>query len=264
MTAPALVLLAAGSPDSAAVQIAHGLRKRMQILRPTITVQVAFAQHCSPSPSNVVSSLVNRGTSEIVLVPLTLTHAIEQDATTSAVVKALHTAHPDVRLTAARPLGPATELLNVLDERLRAALRAAHAVELDGLVLAAAGVGDLRGNALVARRARQWAAHHKLPCTVAMGDGSGPSAAQAMASLRSSGRRHIAVGNFALGDDDLHQHQTELALAAGAVAVSAPLGVDDRILDIAMARYSWAAMSLLDDDAATHGDVKGLSLVAND
>ena len=66
-------------------------------------------------------------------------------------------------MTASRPIGPEAQLLSVLDRRLRDALRARRVSELDGLVFAAAGSTDVRSNALVARRARQWATHHRLP-----------------------------------------------------------------------------------------------------
>jgi sirohydrochlorin ferrochelatase len=261
MTAPALVLLAAGASDSRSAQVAHTLRKRMQILRPNLSVQLAFAGQGSPTPAHVASTLGNRGVTEIVFVSLDLTHATELTEGCSRAMENLRASFPDLHICAARPIGPATELLNILDERLRMALRASHAVELDGLVLAVAGAGDLRGNSLIARRARQWSAHHRLPCAVAFADGSGPSTPQAMATLRSQGRRHIAVGTFAIGDDDTQLCQSELALAAGAEAVSAPLGADDRLLDLVMARYSWAAMSLLDD---SDEDTAVLSMVAGD
>ena len=57
----------------------------------------------------------------------------------------------------ARPIGPAIELLNVLDVRLRNALSATHATELDGLVMSSPAWGELRRRPHRAR-ARQWAA----------------------------------------------------------------------------------------------------------
>ena len=77
-----------------------------------------------------------------------------------------------------------------------------HAVELNALVFATPDTGDVRGAALLARRARQWASHHKLPITMACADGSGNSVAAAMMSLRDQGRRAIAVGSFFLTADD--------------------------------------------------------------
>ena len=45
-------------------------------------------------------------------------------------------------------------------------------------------------------------------------------------------------------------------MGSGALTVSSPFGSDDRILDLVMARYSYAAMDLLDvlldDDQKQH------------
>ena len=162
-------------------------------------------------------------------------------------------AHPTARFAAARPLGPAATLLNVVDLRLRTALAEAHVLELDGLVLSTESQGDVRGCAVVSRRVRQWSGHHRLPCLAATSDGSGPSVAQAIASLRNQGRRHVAVGSLFLTADDSYTHQAQCAVQAGAVAVSAPIGPDEQVLDLVLARYAFAAMELLDfgvDDVA--------------
>jgi sirohydrochlorin ferrochelatase len=137
-------------------------------------------------------------------------------------------------------------LLSIIDRRLRDALRARHVSELDGLVFAAAGSTDIRSNALVARRARQWATHHRLPCVTAFATGSGPSTAEAIRTLRGQGRRHIAVGSWFLAPGLLYTRQAELARESGAVAVSAPMGGEPEIAEVALIRYVIAAMDLVD------------------
>lgn len=246
MTAPALILLAHGSSQPAMTSTLHQLRIEMQQARPELNVVLAFLDHCPPSGPAVVSSLVARGVTEMVFVPLDVTHAVEVNEQATQMLDRVRAAHPQVAMTMARPLGPATDLLNVLDVRLRESLRQNHVVELDALVLSAAEAGDTRGNALIARRARQWAAHHKLPCVVAFHDGSGTGVAHAVATLRAQGRRHIAVGSFYISGDENYQSMRELALAAGVKSVSAPMGSHEFILDLMMARYVFAAMELLD------------------
>lgn len=246
MTAPALVLLAHGSDDARVTQVTHALRKQMQELRPELSIHLAFLDHCPPSGPQVVTTLANRGVEEIVFVPLDVTRAIEADAETLAMVDRVREANPGLLVNVARPVGPATELLNLIDTRLRNALSAAHALELDGLVFSVPGGGDVRGNALMSRRARQWAAHHKLPVVMAYADGSGPSVTAAIASLREQGRRSIAIGSCFLVADASFVAQTEQALAAGAIAVSAPFCADDRIGELVLARYAYGAMALLD------------------
>ena len=139
-------------------------------------------------------------------------------------------------------------MLSIIDRRLRDALRARRVSELDGLVFAAAGSTDIRSNALVARRARQWSTHHRLPCVTAFATGSGPTTAEAVRTLRAQGRRHIAVGSWFLAPGLLYTHQAELAAEAGAVAVSAPMGGEPEIAEVALTRYVVSAMELVDVD----------------
>jgi len=246
MTAPALVLVAPGSRDPRVAQVAHALRQGLQHLRPEICVGSAFLDHCPPTAVRAVDRLVEQGHHEIVLVPLDLTHAIEADPAIHQVAAECRALHPDTGITVARPVGPEVNLLTILDQRLRAALAVARVLELDGLVLSSPSAGDVRGAALLARRARQWSTHHRLPCLTAVADGSGPSVAQAVQGLRAQGRRHIAVGSFFLAADELYASQSELAHRCGVVAVSDPIGSDRELIDLVLARYAFAAMDLLD------------------
>ena len=246
MTAPTLILLAKGSDDPRVTQIAHSLRKSMQEQRPELTIQLAFLDHCPPTGPQVVTTLVNRGVDEMVFVPLDLTHAVDAPQDAEQMLERVRLSHHGLHVVMSRPVGPATDLLNVLDVRLRHALAASHALELDGLVLALPNTGDVRGNALISRRARQWGAHHNLNVVVAFADGSGPGVIDAMDTLREEGRRHIAVGSFFLTADQDFVRMAEQAFAVGAIAVSAPFGCDERIPEIVIARYSYAAMDLLD------------------
>jgi len=258
MTAPALVLLASGSPDDHVAQVVHTLRGRMQSMRPSLNVQLAFLDHCEPTCAQVGATLAEKDVMEAVFVPLDVTRAHSASQEAIDAVEQTRAAHPGMALCLARPLGPAGELLTVVDLRLRQALSARHADELDGLVFAVPDSGDPRGNAMIHRRARQWRAHHKLPVQLAYADGSGQGVTAAVNALRVQGRRSIAVGFFYLDADHVYTTQADLAREAGAMAVSAPLGDDARLLDLAMSRYSMAAMELLDDASVTHttfGDV---------
>lgn len=249
MSAPALVLLAQGTMDPRVEQVYHTLRRELQTERPSLSVHLAFVGGCSPTGPQVVGTLANRGVSEVVLVPLDISRVCQPSEQMQNVLKSVRRHRPEVKIALARPIGPAVELLNVLDLRLRNVLSAVHATELDGLVLSVATWGDTRGASLVARRARQWAAHHRLPALVAYGDGSGPDMAAVIQSLRQMGRRNIAVGSMYIAPTEEYRQQAELAVLSGALAVSAPIGADTRLCELAMAGYSYAAMSLLDDES---------------
>lgn len=266
MTAPALVLLGPGSHDPRVAAVSHELRDQILQLRPELDVAVAFLDHCPPTGLQVAHSLAKRDLHEVVFVPLLLSEAFGGSTAVAAVTCAAQAAHPDVRVVTSRPVGPEISLLSVLDRRLRDALRANRVSELDGLVFAAAGSAEVRSNALVARRARQWSTHHRLPCVTAFGGGSGPSTAEAIRTLRGQGRRHIAVGSWFLAPGLRYSRQLELARDAGAVAVSAPLGAQAEVAQAALTRYVVAAMELVDldpelaDDEAT--PVRHLSVVS--
>jgi len=260
MTAPALVLLANGSTDDHVVQVVHTLRARMQTMRPSLNVQLAFLNHCEPTCEQIGAILVAGDIQEAVFVPLDVTRAHSASPEAIKALDDLRKTCPGMALRLARPVGPAGELLTVVDLRLRQSLSARHADELDGLVFAVPDAGDPRGNALIHRRARQWRAHHKLPVQLAYADGSGQSVVSAVNALRVQGRRSIAVGFFYLDADHIYTSQADLCREAGAMAVSAPLGDDPRLLDLVMARYSVAAMDLLDEAGAVHVDFDDVAL----
>lgn len=246
MTAPSLVLLGYGSNDPRVAQVSHEIRTRLLALRPELDVHVAFLDHCAPTGLQVVNKLVRRGVREVVFVPLLLSDAFHAQVEVPAVIAQVQAAHPSLQVIASRPIGPEATLLSVIDRRLRDVLRLKRVSELDGLVFAAAGSTDVRSNAIVARRARQWATHHRLPCVTAFSSAAGPSAGEAIRTLRAQGRRHIAVGSWFLAPGLHFTRQAELALEAGAVAVSEPLGAEPEIAQAALTRYVVAAMELVD------------------
>jgi sirohydrochlorin ferrochelatase len=245
MTAPSLVLLGYGSPDPRVSRVGQQLRDELHEIRPELDVHVGFLEQGAPSGMSCINRLVGQGVTEIVLVPLLLSEAFGAPTAVPKLTAQASAAHPGLRITAARPIGPEAHLLTILDARLREALRARRVCELDALVFAAAGSSDVRSNALVARRARQWATHHRLPHVVSFAGGSGPSTAEAIRTLRAQGRRHIAVGSWFLTPGLLWTHQAELASAAGAVAISRPMGGEAEIAEVALSRYVVAAMDLV-------------------
>ena len=246
MTAPALVLLAHGSTSNQVAEVAHAMRVGMQTARPDVTVHTAFLDHCPPSGPQVIARLARSKTAEVVFVPMNLSSTFGADPRITAMIETVQKSHPKLRIAVSRPVGPEATLLSLVDRRLRAALSAAHAYELDGLVLSCEGAHDQRSQSLLSRRARQWSLHHKLPVVTATATGMAPGIAAAINSLRGQGRRHIAVGSLFLAPDEVWLRQAEQAYRAGAVAVSEPLGAEQELLDIAWGRYAVAAMGLID------------------
>ena len=246
MAAPAIVLVALGDPDPAVGLALNSINDRLSQLRPDLDVNLGLLGQGEPGVIEVVQQLANGPTTEIAVIPLDLVSAADHSPVVLKARDAVRAANSKVNIVISRPIGPATELLNVLDDRVREALHQVNAVEVDGLVLGAPEGGDVRGSSLLARRARQWATHHKLPVQLAINDLTGLATAQAISALRSQGRRHIAVGSLFLTPGPLYRAHASAARRAGATAVGDAVGSDPRLVELALARYAFAAMDLLD------------------
>ena len=163
MTAPALVALAHGSRDPRSAATIKALVDAVRAMRPDLRIEPAFLELSKPSFDTTVDKLVRAGYDEIVVVPLLLTEAYHAKVDVPEAIAAATARHEGLRVRATKVLGLETAFLEVLDRRLRTALKAARVRELDALVLAAAGSSDALANQAVARLARLWGSKHKLP-----------------------------------------------------------------------------------------------------
>jgi sirohydrochlorin ferrochelatase len=251
MAAPALIALAHGSRDPRSAATVNALVAEVRTQRPDLRVEAAFLDLTKPGFHTVVDRLVRAGHDEIVVVPLLLTQAYHATVDVPAAIAEASARHGDgsggsrLQIRAAGILGLETTLLEVLDERLRAALSAARVRELDALVLAAAGSSDPLANQAVARLARIWGSHHKLPVTAAYASAAPPATGEAVRTFRAEGRRHIAVASLFLAPGLLPDRAEELALEAGAVAVSEPLGAHPEVARLVLARYAVGSLELV-------------------
>ncbi|HEU4515358.1 MAG TPA: CbiX/SirB N-terminal domain-containing protein [Nocardioidaceae bacterium] len=245
MTAPALVALAHGSRNPRSAETISALVGEVRKMRPDLRIEAAFLEHSKPAFGTVVDKLVRAGYDEVVVVPLLLTEAYHARVDVPAAIAAVEAKHPDLKVRASSILGLEAVFLEVLDRRLRMALREARVRELDALVLAAAGSSDALANQAVARLARLWGAKHKLPTVAAFASAAPPATGEAVRQFRAEGRRHIAVGSMFLAPGTLPDRAAELALEAGAVAVSAPLGADTEVARTILARYAVGAVELV-------------------
>ncbi|MGA8210990.1 MAG: CbiX/SirB N-terminal domain-containing protein, partial [Nocardioidaceae bacterium] len=160
MGAPALVALAHGSRDPRSAATIKDLVGEVRDLRPDLRVEPAFLELAKPSFDVVVDRLVRAGYDEIVVVPLLLSAAHHARVDVPEAMAQASSRHPGLRLRASEVLGLEPVFLEVLDRRLRAALRQARVRELDALVLAGAGSSDRLANQAVSRLARLWGSRH--------------------------------------------------------------------------------------------------------
>ena len=244
MAAPALVALAHGSRDPRSAATINALVAEVRSLRPDLKIERAFLDLAKPSLDTTIDRLARKH-DEIVVVPLLLTEAFHAKVDVPSAVAAAAARRPDVQIRATPILGLEARFLEVLDLRMREALSAARARELDALVLAAAGSSDPLANQSVARLARLWGSHHKLPVTAAFASSSPPATGEAVRAFRKEGRRHVAVASLFLAPGFLPERAAELALEAGAVAVSEPLGAHPEIARTVLARYAVGAVELV-------------------
>jgi sirohydrochlorin ferrochelatase len=247
MSAPALIALAHGSRDPRSARTVREIVATTKKLRPDLKIEAAFLDHARPDLDTVVDRLVARGHAEIVVVPLLLTTAYHARVDVPDVVRAAADRHRDrgLAIRVVDVVGTDPSLLSILDERLREALRESRVRELDALVLAAAGSSDALANATIARLARLWGNRHHLPTSVAFASAAPPSTGEAVRDWRRQGRRHVAVGSLFIAPGKLPDRAEELALEAGAVAVSRPLGAHDELGRVILARYSVGALQLV-------------------
>lgn len=245
MAAPALVALAHGSRDKRSSATITALVKEVRALRPDLKIEAAFLDLSRPSFSTVVDRLVRQGFEEIVVVPLLLSDAYHAKIDVPSAVAEQAARHEGLQIRATSILGHELSFLEVLDQRMREALKEARCRELDALVLAAAGSSDPIANQAVNRLARVWGNHHKLPVKAAFASSTPPATGEAVRAFRAEGRRHIAVASLFLAPGFLNDRARELALEAGAVAVSEPLGAHQELARTILARYAVGAVELV-------------------
>ncbi len=245
MAAPALIALAHGSRDPRSAKTITALVDVVRSMRPDLRIEPAFLELCKPSFQTVVDRLVRAGFDEIVVVPLLLTEAYHAKVDVPSAIELAIERHPGLRVRATNVLGLEQAFLEVLDIRMREALKDARIRELDALVLAAAGSSDPLANQAVARLARVWGTRHKLPVTAAFASSAPPATGEAVRAFRGEGRRHIAVASLFLAPGFLPDRAAELATEAGAIAVSEPLGAHPVLARTILARYAVGAVELV-------------------
>lgn len=245
MTAPALIALAHGSRDPRSAETVQALVAQVRAMRPDLPIEAAFLDRSRPRFGTVADRLVRKGHQEIVVVPLLLSEANHARVDVPSAIDEVAERHPGVQIRASHILGLEPGFLGVLDQRLRTALKRARVRELDALVLAAAGCSDPLANQAVGKLARVWGARHHLPVTAAFASAAPPATGEAVRAFRAEGRRHVAVASMFLAPGFLPDRAAELALEAGAVAVSEPLGADPTVARAVLARYAVGAVELV-------------------
>lgn len=257
---PPLVAVAHGSRDpraaaaitdlvaaAAARAAAAGLRG--------LHARAAYLGHALPSVPGVLESLhtTRAGTlsgqacgRSVVVLPLLLTPAYHSDTDLPAVLSEAGRRLPGLRISYGQPLGPHSGLLAALDRRVAEAIAGTGLADAGlagtGVVLAAAGSSRPEANAAVAAVAAAWQSSRGWRCVVpAYASAASPGPAQAVTALLRSGAQRVVVATYLLAPGFFADKIREQSLAAGAFAVSAPLGAAPEVADVMIERYLQAA-----------------------
>lgn len=218
-----LVLTAHGTRNPRGVELVHALADAVR--GRGIDTAVAFVDVLGPTPAEVLREI----TGPAVLVPAFL--ASGYHVRTDVPAGIAESGHADVTVSAA--LGPDPVLAQVLVSRLAAA---GHRPG-DAVVLVAAGSSDPLALADVATAAGLLAVAlgDALPAPVEVGyvATASPKVDEVVGVLRERGHARVALAPYLLAPGLFHD---KLA-AVGADVVAEPLGLDERVVDLVVARY---------------------------
>ena len=241
---PPLVAVAHGSRDPRAAATIEELLDlaRARAARHGLAglpLSTAYLGHAPPSPGQVLGALPG---GPVVVLPLLLTGAYHSKTDIPAVLRAAACGRSgrSLEIRYGDPLGPHPLLVTALERRLaEAGARAGDPGT--SVVLAAAGSSDPQARAAIARLAARWRRRRGwrdvLP---AYASAAAPSPAGAVSELLAGGARRVVVASYLLAPGRFAGQVRDEALAAGAAAVSAPLGAAPELADIVLIRYAAA------------------------
>jgi sirohydrochlorin ferrochelatase len=278
LTHPPLVAIAHGSRDPRAgatiTELLGVARERAdQHGLAGLDIRAAFLDHAPPAPLQVLSALAgeaDRGGSAgpggrppgtprsalgaeagqagqarrrcpVVVLPTLLTAAYHSGTDIPGLLDEAQAALPGLRIRYGAPLGPHPGLLRALDRRLAEAGQDLAQAGQTAVVLAAAGSSHPAANAVISQLAAHWqAARGWQAVRPAYASAASPTPEQAVAGLIRDGARRVVVATYLLAPGRFADRVADLSLAAGAAAVSGPLGPAPEVADVLLDRYQEA------------------------
>ncbi|SCK40084.1 Sirohydrochlorin ferrochelatase [Streptomyces sp. WMMB 322] len=239
---PALVAVAHGSRDPAALRTVSALLTSVRALRPGLRVELGHIELNEPLLPQTLAALPARG--EVVLVPLLFGrgHHVKHD-----IPRAL-AAVPHLRGSVSEPLGPHPLLAEALHGRLTEAVRRENArrgaargqgqAGPDAVVLASAGSRDpesAEGAQRIAAGLRERLGG-TVPVLPAYASAARPTVAEAVHTLRAAGHGRIALASCFTAPG----HFAARCASAAPWAASAPIGAHAAMARLVLHRYDEA------------------------
>jgi sirohydrochlorin ferrochelatase len=241
---PPLVAIAHGSRDPrAGATVTELLSVARERAACGLDARAAFLGHAAPTAPQVLSALAGEQEQRVVVLPLLLTAAYHSGTDIPGLLATAAARLPGLQIRYGQPLGPHPGLLCALERRLaEAGQDLARGARHTSVVLAAAGSSDPAANAVITRMATDWQASRGWQAVrPAFASAAQPDPAEAVAQLVRSGAQRVVVASYLLAPGLFADRVREAALAAGAAAVSAPLGAAPEVADVLLDRYGTAA-----------------------
>ncbi len=258
LTHPPLVAIAHGSRDPRAgatiTELLRVARERAASYGLAgLDTRAAFLDHAPPAPRQVLSALCSEtpcsesgATTPVIVLPVLLTAAYHSGTDIPGLLDEAQAELPALRVRYGAPLGPHRGLLRALDRRLAEAGQDLDQAGQTAVVLASAGSSHPAANAVIARQAADWqAARGWQTVRPAFASAAAPTPEQAVAELIRGGARRVVVASYLLAPGRFADRVRDASLAAGAAAVSAPLGAAPEVADVLLDRYRQALLGAL-------------------
>ncbi|GGV07980.1 sirohydrochlorin chelatase [Actinomadura cremea] len=236
---PPMVAVAHGSRDPRAAATVFELLRAVRVHRPDVPVLPSFLDHAPPAPDRVLDGLARDGAEEAVVLPLLLTAAYHSKTDIPGVLARVRSRHPRLRQRTAGTLGPHPLLTAALERRLAEAGVRPGSPDT-AVVVVSAGSSDASANATVAALADRWRARGWWDATAAYASAASPTPAEAVTALREAGAPRVVVASYFLAPGHFTDKVRDAALAAGADAVSPPLGAAPEVAELVVRRYDEA------------------------
>lgn len=225
----ALLLVAHGSRDPRAAPVAEAVANAIAAPPSGPLAIAAFLELADPSVPTALDRLVSAGVTTVRIVPFLLTHAYHSKVDLPGVLEQAR--ERGLEPMPGSVLGPDPLLVDALARRL-----AERPVSPDAIVLAAAGSSDPSALTDVRRTAADLAEQVGVPVRAAFASASGPGIDEAVRAARAAGAERVCVATYLLAPGFFSDRIRDLALDAGATAVTEPLGAAPEIVDLVLRR----------------------------
>ncbi len=256
---PSLVAIAHGSRDPRAgatiAELLAAARTRSAARGLAgLEARGAFLGHAPPAPLQVLTALAGDpgGQRDVVVLPLLLTAAYHSGTDIPGVLAEATAGLPGLGISYGEPLGPHPGLVRALERRLaEAGQDPGRDRSGTAVVLASAGSSQPPARAAIAAMASGWQADRGwLAVRPAYASAASPTPAEAVADLVRGGAERVVVASYLLAPGLFADRIRDSSLAAGAAAVSAPLGAAPEVADVLLDRYLQAAAGGLEQQPA--------------